>query len=373
MTTADAHRGAWRTGAGLGLLALLLTSCESRQAPTGSGARPPPATTSAPAPKQLGLPTDTFLDRDAGTELRIVTYNVEWNTIFEDVDARRAAKFARIVTALNPDVLVLQEIGMRPQDRGKAGSRKRTAADVLMVCNTVATLPKGRNWQAFQGGDNVVVSRYPLKMTADETQPPGECELALALVDLPDQRFAVDLYVVGVHFKCCGGTDNDPQRQQQSDAIVSWLRDARTPGGNIDLPARTPIVVLGDLNIVGGPRPVETLLSGDISDEAAYGADFKPDWDDTPLTDAHPLHNVLGPDDYTWRNDNEPYKPGRLDYVVYTDSVLEVTKSFVLNTVTMSERELRATGLEQFDTTADGVGKAYDHLPLVVDCRVTGK
>ncbi len=358
-----------RAGLGACLVCLALVACDARKTPSPSSAPAAPASATRPATREPRPPTGTFVDREAGTALRIVTYNVLWNTIFADVNAQRAAKFARIVTALDPDVLVLEEIGMSPQDRGKAGSRKRTAADVLKVMQAVAPLPAGQDWHVFQGGDNVIVSRFPLKMTASHTQPPGERDLALALVDLPDDRFAADLYVVGTHFKCCGGTDNDLQRQQQADAIMAWLRDARTLGGNVDVPPQTPLVVLGDLNIVGGPQPLETLLGGDIADEETYGADMAPDWDDSPLTDAHPLHNVQGPDDYTWRDDNQPYKPGRLDYVIYSDSLLEVTKSFVLNTVAMTEPDLKATGLEKYDTTEDDVGRAFDHLPVVVDFR----
>ncbi len=372
---------------GLGVI-VLLTACEAKR-PASEPATGAPAGTVAGATvpsRPLGLPTGTFVDRDQEAELRVVTYNVNWNSLFEDVNAKRAARFARLVVALNPDVLALQEVGMSPQDRGKTGSRKRTAADVLKVMNAVAPLPAGtpqlrsgqaeagRNaagggWYAFQGGDNVIVSKYPLQMTAHRTLPEGERELAIALVDLPDEQFRFDLYVLSNHFKCCGGTDNDPQRQQQADAVVSWLRDARTPGGQVDLPAATPIIVLGDLNLVGGPQPLATLVDGDISNEAVYGADSTPDWDGTALTDAHPRHNVAGSDDYTWRDDTQQYKPGRLDYIIYSDSVLEVVKSFVLNTTTMSEEELRATGLEKNDTVMDDVGEKYDHLPVVADFR----
>ncbi len=80
---------------------------------------------------------------------------------------------------------------------------------------------------------------------------------------------------------------------------------------------------------------------------------------------------MTGTDDWTWRNDNDQWAPGRLDYVIYSDSVMDVVKKFALDTSTMTEEDLRATGLQKFDVTADDVGKEYDHLPLVVDFRVT--
>jgi endonuclease/exonuclease/phosphatase family metal-dependent hydrolase len=190
-------------------------------------------------------------------------------------------------------------------------------------------------------------------------------------VDLPDDDFVVDAYVVNNHYKCCDPEKFDAVRQQQSDALAAWIRDARTPGGKIDLPENTAIVVTGDLNIVGSFQPVETLLAGDIQDEAKYGADFVPDWDGTPLADARPLHNLTGTDDWTWRNDNDRFPPGRLDFVLYTDSVFEVVQAFALDTTAMTEEDLRAAELEKFDVCVDNEGKHYDHIPLVVDFRVT--
>jgi endonuclease/exonuclease/phosphatase family metal-dependent hydrolase len=351
---------------GLGLLVLLSAACETRKptsAPTTQPGETAKAWTSA-------KPTGTFLDRDPRADLRLVCYNIKWNSIFPEVDAARAAKFARVVRSLDPDILALQEVGLEPRQRGQPGARKWTGRDVQTLMNRIVPPPGGSTWHTFQGSDNVIVSRYPLKMTADRMVPAGERELAMALVDLPDERFAVDVYVLSNHYKCCDPERFDVLRQQQSDAIVSWIRDARTPGGELDLPAGTPILVVGDLNIVGSRQPVDTLLTGDIIDEQKHGPDFPPDWDDTGMTDAHPLHNIDGPDDYTWRDDTSQFTPGRLDYVIYTDSVLEPVKKFVLNTTTLSEEVLHAAGLQEFDITVDDVGREYDHLPLVVDFRV---
>ncbi|MCH8839068.1 MAG: endonuclease/exonuclease/phosphatase family protein [Planctomycetes bacterium] len=302
--------------------------------------------------------TDTFIDRQQATDLRVVSYNVLSDTIFPDNNPAQAAKFVRVVNALDPDILNLQEIN-------------RSAIDVVNLMNSIAPLSSG-SWQAHQGRDNVIVSKFPLSMTETDTSPAGQREQAIALVDLPDEQFGADFYFMNNHYKCCGsvGSPEDNQRQQQSDAIVNWIRDARTPGGVVDLPPGTPIAVVGDLNIVGGPQPLNTLVDGNIIDESTYGSDSPPDWDGSFFTDAHPLHNGSGPDDYTWRNDNSSFDPGRLDYIIYSDSALDVGNQFVLNTVDMSAAELAATGLLQFDITVDLAGVVYDHLPVVVDFRV---
>ncbi len=194
----------------------------------------------------------------------------------------------------------------------------------------------------------------------------------MALVDLPDAQFNTDFYIMNNHLKCCGsvGSEEDDKRQQQGDALINWMRDARTPGENVNLPADTPMVVTGDLNIVGGLQPLNTIVTGNIINEGTYGSDSPPDWDGSSLTDAHPLHNGSGPDDYTWRNNPSGFAPGRLDYIIYSDSVLDVGNKFVLNTVDMSAAERAATGLQEFDITVDLAGDEYDHLPVVVDFRM---
>lgn len=362
-----------------------LLSCESKTqpppptipaaaAPAAPAAAPAPAT--APArptnvavePVAPRTPTGTFLDRPSATVLRVVTYNIRWNSIFADVDPLRAPRFARVFGALDPDVAAMQEIGQAPSSHNPSEPkpRKRTADEVQKLLDQLRPLP-GAAWHVYQGGDCVIASKYPLQLTRDHTTPPGYRELALGLVKLPRKLFPADLYLVSTHFKCCGGDENEAARQKQADAIMSWMRDVRMPGGDIDLPAGTALVVAGDFNLVGGQQPLLTVVNGDISDEAQYGPDFAPDWDSTPLTDAHPLHNVTGSADWTWRDDASTFQPGRLDVMVYTDSVLEPVKKLVLDTTEMSAEDLQAAGLEKLDIVSDAEGKDYDHLPLVVD------
>ena len=310
--------------------------------------------------------TGTFIDRQQATDLRVVSYNVLWDTIFSDVDPIQAAKFERVVQAVDADIWNLQEIG----DLFCGGCTPKDGDDVRDLLDNLAPLESG-SWHVHQGRGNVIASKYPLSMTATDTTPAGDRGQAIALVDLPDASFDVDFYFMNNHYKCCGeeGGSEDQRRQQQSDAIVNWLRDARTPGGFVDLPSGTPFAVLGDLNMVGGLQPLQTLLDGNIIDEFTYGADSPPDWDGTHVTDVNPMHNGTDPNFYTWRNDNSSFDPGILDFVIYSDSVVDVANNFVLNTVTMSPADRLATGLQEFDITVDLVGDRYDHLPLIVDFR----
>lgn len=301
------------------------------------------------------LPAQTFVDRQSPGDLRLLTYNVFFDHMFPDQSLADADKFARIVSAVAPDIINVQEV------------YSHSAADAVQLLNTIAPLGGGATWHAWQGFDNIIISKYPLELRRTRPSPAGERDLAMALVDLPAADFHRDLYIMNTHYKCCGG--GDPQRQRQSDALVNWVRDARQRGESIDLPGLTPMMVLGDLNIVETQTPLETLLTGNIADEGTYGSDAPPDWDGSHWADANPLHNTAGPADYTWRDDSSPFGPGILDFVLYSDHVTQLTYSYVLNTVDMSSSELAETGLDSLDVVLDPAAGRYDHLPLVTDFR----
>ena len=308
-----------------------------------------------------------FLERPTPRHIRVMSFNPVWDSIFPDDDPQndgyrrdsKAAEFVRIIQAIEPDVICLQEI--RPA---------RDPQQVARILDAALPLAEGRTWQAHNGADNVIAARYALRMPARAATQRGH---AMALVDLPDADYVQDLYLVCAHLPSGGGQTNVDARQRHADAIAAWVGDARTPGGEVDLPANTPIVVLGDFNVydTDPAHHLTTLLSGDISEEQTYGPDIAPDWDATSLADALPSHNAEGKETYTWRDDTQRFNPGVLDRILYTDSVLTVEHAFVLNSMSMSKAGLRAAGLEAGDVTLNAQSGRYDHLPLVADLSLT--
>jgi endonuclease/exonuclease/phosphatase family metal-dependent hydrolase len=310
-----------------------------------------------------------FLRKPSPRHIRVMSYNVYWNSIFPEDDAHadewrsadRSTEFQRILRAVAPDLICLQEISPEcdPQQ----------VADIL---DAVMPLRNGEGWRVHGGQDNVIAARFALQMRDDEiVHPRATTDLGhvMALVDLPDEDYERDIYVICAHFKSQGGQIDIEARQKHADVIIEWMRDIQTPGGEISLPTFTPIILLGDFNVYNTDpaHHLTTLITGDIVDEGQYGPDTKPDWDGTDLADALPRHNGVGEDVYTWRDDTQQFDPGALDRILYTDSVISVENSFVLNTMIMTPAELEAAGLAAGDVTLDPQVGEYDHLPLAVD------
>ena len=287
----------------------------------------------------------TFVDRRSDDAFRVVSYNVYFDDLF---DGQQPGDLNRMINAVDADVYNFQE------------AFSTSSTEVLNVFNTLAPLADNRSWQVHKGRNQLIVSRHGLS-SFETNVPGGRRGIAMALVDLPDAHFSNDLYLLNNHFPCCDTGEDG--RLVESRAINDWIADAMSPGGNVTLAPNTAISVLGDLNIVGGPEPLNILVDGEGN---------APDWDGTSLTNALPVHNASGTDTFTWRNDQLIFDPGVLDYILYTDSVLEAEYGFVLNPSTMTADELSLTGLvaddfkvQQFRNGA--FVDVFDHLPVVVD------
>ena len=126
----------------------------------------------------------------------------------------------------------------------------------------------------------------------------------------------------------------------------------------------TPISFSGDMNLVGYSQQYYTIINGTISDTNMFGNGGFPDWDNTPLKDQVCYFNEKNIA-YTWDKSYPSigdYPPGRLDFVFYTNSVMSVSKSFIMSTEHMSPLFLSQNNLFWNDTKT-----ASDHFPVIVD------
>jgi len=118
------------------------------------------------------------------------------------------------------------------------------------------------------------------------------------------------------------------------------------------------------MNFVGSGQQRQTLLNGTILDTNTFGYGGPLDWDDSNLKDLTPLQTNL-PLAVTWRNDNSFFSPGRLDYIIYTESTLDIPKSYVFQAETLSDEILTAINFEGNETNI-----ASDHFPLIADLNI---
>lgn len=264
--------------------------------------------------------TEATLVRSTSTDLRIVSYNSLFDGLFEAPGAAQVD----IMVAIAPDIIAWQELYDATDSRLMSTLEPVTDEWSAVYVNTST------------GVDVPIISRWPVR------QAIAIDGNAAYVID----RGVDTLLVINTHFPCC---DNDFERQQEVDKVMAFVRRAQAGETSLDLPEQVPLLIVGDMNLVGRARQYETLITGDIVSNTLFGDDVVPDYDGTSLADAVPkvLNTNLA---YTWYNTNGSFGPGRLDFCLFTDSRLDLVNAFVY----------QSTGQVQ----------PSDHLPVVADFRV---
>lgn len=269
--------------------------------------------------------------------LRVLSYNVAFDGLLDNM---RLPAFTRLLQAVEPDIIGFQEIF--------SGTAAQTASQVTAML----PLPAGMSWHAAKiDPDIVTVSRFPIVQTFN-VQNNGAF-----LIDLRPE-YDSNLLLLNAHPPCC---ENDVARQFEVDAMMAFVRDAKAQGGVLTIAPNTPIMLMGDFNLVGSPIQLETLLTGRIINTLQFGSSFAPDWDGTDFVDLLPRHTD-GAMFFTWFNAFESFTPGRLDFMIFSNSVLETRNSFVLFTP-----EMASDTLSKYNLLANDATLASDHLPVISD------
>ena len=283
----------------------------------------------------------TPLEKVVGTEIRVAFWNV--NRRLDQAGAQNAIE--RILLATQPDIIGFSEV-----DDVSASYVAGLLDDWLPLA--------GSGWQVIKDDyDLMIASRFPIASTypSINRQMPG--------VISTESVWGVPMLFTSSHLKCCNG---DALRQQQADEYMAFQRDAMTVGGAIDIPSGSPIVYGGDLNMVGLSGSINTLKTGDIDDNDQFGVDFSPDWDGSSMVelDARLSDRAM---DYTWRNDGSAYMPGKLDYIIVSDAVVDVLRQYSLQT-----SDLSAARLEQYGLLENDDLDASDHFIVIADLALVG-
>jgi endonuclease/exonuclease/phosphatase family metal-dependent hydrolase len=243
-----------------------------------------------------------------------------WNVLYEGPMAN-PEPFGRIINAVGPDVILVQEWSRDPID------------DALLEGWFAEHV--GGTWfvetAAAQGV--AVVSRGEITARGPDAPDAGgrhPARIAAATV-------ATDhgpLTLASLHLKCCGHLDSEEDATRQAEAEVAQQIVRNLAGDG-------PAIIGGDFNLVGGVAPIKLNVNGDL----------------TPA-----LPHVLGTPGlfYTWRDPRQHFGRSRLDYVLLPKGAT-AEAAFVLDTATLPPEALEAAGLRPTDSLAS------DHLPIVVD------
>jgi len=285
-----------------------------------------PPIASARAAKPAAVPT---IPAKPEGSLRVLSWNILKNSIEKDPEP-----FARVVRALAPDVVLVQE-----WDGADAG----TLADWF---NTHAPLDSETWSGAARPSMGVgVATRYTIKRPQDtefsvDGEWPARCSGALISTPFGE------LIAASTHLKCCGGagSDEDERRVRETRAIENGLYNA--------YPDATPktLVIGGDLNLVGTRRPLDILAESLDVDGSALA-----------IANLQVLHDNAR---YTWTDDASAFTPGRLDWVLVGDANADIVDAFVLDARRLPVGSLDAAGIKPGDTSIS------DHLPVIVDIRI---
>jgi endonuclease/exonuclease/phosphatase family metal-dependent hydrolase len=273
--------------------------------------------------------------RDDPSHFRALQHNV-----LEDGIIKRPEFFRRIYQAADPDILLLGEVFTSSVEEVQRLLKKWLPGK-----------KDDRLWTVIRHQDgSMVASRFPIRQVEGGEDITGDG----FLVQLPEPGDR-EIFIIHAYAACC---DDDSLRQRHCDQIMAFYRDAIK---STVIKPETPVILAGDFNLVTWRRHYETFRDGAIADTASFGHPFAPDWDGSSLADLNPRLLAL-PMEYTWRNPAHGFSPGRLDFMLYTDSNLEVGNSFVLDDEGLSAAVLTKLGLQSGDCA-----QAADHRPVVGD------
>ncbi|MBK8566331.1 MAG: hypothetical protein IPN76_24090 [Saprospiraceae bacterium] len=284
------------------------------------------------------------LQKLSPSQIRLLT----WNTLFDGLlDFDRRPHFKNVLSVLQPDIITFNECW------------DMTAQQAASFMNEALPLGNFQSWKSVKLVDgNITVSRWPI---LENWAFYPDHRLQASLIDLPNGQYSKDFLVVNGHLRCCSA---NAERQLEADAFANFILDAKSPGGDIELPEGTPFVLSGDMNLVGWRQQYTTLVTGDIVNNNVFGNDAPLDWDGTDLLDVVALQADQRMA-HTWLEAGSLYPPSRLDFHFVSNSVMDVKKAFVLNTAIMTAERLDFYGLE-----SDNTVMAADHLPMVTDFEV---
>ncbi|MCB9898844.1 MAG: hypothetical protein H6825_12640 [Planctomycetes bacterium] len=368
-------------------------------------------------------PSSGQYGKEDATDLRIMTWNVQdaicstndkTNVSLSDWDA-----VARMIAALRPDVLILQECG------DNSGNGTGSGVDSVSTLTTVAGMLLHGGLDTFHGSTpitawvqkyaptfdmpyifasasndgfnrNMILSRYPFGDVNGDgvTQVSDFFQLAdlyspgsnggirghmTAEIDLPDATYACDVIVGNSHLKS-GGTAGDKADRLTAAKNIAYYVDAQfnglgtsgaDPNNKILSPNPTLLPDALTFFVTGGDLNEDELTNGtkgpaDWISQAAGGANDGTDRDRTDMTYDASTQVFSG-------SRATIGSSAKFDYLVWQDSIATLRRSFVFDSADV----FGGGGTPALPPEFNGflipsivTSSASDHRPVILDLIV---
>ncbi|MGP1273515.1 MAG: GC-type dockerin domain-anchored protein [Phycisphaerales bacterium] len=357
--------------------------------------------------------------KDDPADIRVMTWNVRdaiCRTANKANEDNNWAAVARIIAAMQPDILLLQETGDN-SGNGTGGSGDSQA----QLLTTVQLLFEGGS-DPFNGGQtvtqyvqafapgytlphiyasessdgfnrNVIVSRWPfvdLNGDGKATVPSfttafgtsGIRGIQVAEINLPSETYAGDLVVSNAHLKAFNDSDSRQQRVEAAEALATYIWNLYEGAGTGTVDPNSLVSDFPPASAVLGPNTA-IVWGGDYNeDEATNGRDG-------PVQISIQNMNAGGTSDGTDKDGTdaaadtatEPFSGSRstqssskLDWLMWQDSVATPRNQFIFNSTQVPSAlvppELLGFGVfPPFDGRTASTS-ASDHRPVIVDLIV---
>ncbi|MBN2448298.1 MAG: hypothetical protein JXO22_16345 [Phycisphaerae bacterium] len=349
-------------------------------------------------------PSNGDWGKTAPTDVRVMT----WNTLSHIEPGADMSEglyswcaLARIVAAMQPDILLIQEGGdstsqsalLSTFDKflhggtGVGAYVQKYAPGYDLPYIYVSSLSDGYNrnviLSVFPFGDlnGDTVSQRPdiSYVTQDEYAPGGSGGIRgfmFVELDLPNGTYAGDMAVGNAHLKAYFGTEEHQQRVTAAKNVAYTIDYLFNGAGTgipdphskiIDNPAATTILDANTPVIVGGDWNEDESKS-----MSQYGEKGPAGW----LTQAQYSGGTDGTDrdrtDMTYDDARNPYNNDRstqssskLDYIAWQDSIATVRRAFIFNSSMSSSWYPPEVASFQIPSLASSL--ASDHRPVIAD------
>jgi endonuclease/exonuclease/phosphatase family metal-dependent hydrolase len=343
--------------------------------------------------------------------IRVMTWNVRDNivTTEQKTEGNNAwTALARILAAVQPDVLLLQETG----DVGVSNG-----VDTPAELEQVVRLLFDGGEDPFRGGTvtsfvqkyapgyspqhvfastvtdgfnrNIIVSVHPfadlngaggalssntVMFPADAYSPPGNAGIrgwGIAEIDLPDAIYAGDLVVGNSHLKS-GGSSSDFEDRLAASQIITYTIDYLFNGNGTGTPDPNGTIFVDAATILDPNTPV--IWGGDLNeDEDRNGRKGPAEWmtraeftGGSDGTDRDRTDSTFDDARDVFTNSRTTLGSNKLDYILWQDSIATEVRSFIFNSGTIPAAS-RPESLQNYSGASSASSRASDHRPVIVD------